>query len=342
MPIPETYHHIDFDTAGSIESLKFIHSTLPALSSNQVLIKVHAAGINGPDIAQRQGLYPAPKSASPILGLEVSGEIVAIADNVSSWKTGDVVCALVPGGGYGEYVVTHQAHCLPIPKSFDMLTAAALPETFFTVWGNLFIRAKLQSNETLLIHGASGGLGNTAIQLAKAFAAKVIVTAGSKEKCAHCINLGADTAIDYHCDDLEQQISSATDNQGVDVIFDMAAGDFVNLNLKVLAFDGRIVTVALKRGAKANVDVFRIMAKRITWTGSTLRPQSDDAKAEIAAQLQQQVWPLLEQGKIKPFIHQIFNASQVQEAHQLMEQGQHVGKIILDFSSFNPTVINQS
>ncbi len=337
MPVPETYRHIDFDACGSIESLKLVRSPVPAAGNNQVLIKVHAAGVNGSDIAQRQGLYPAPPSASPILGLEVSGEIVAVADNVTSWQVGDNVCALVPGGGYGQYVATHEAHCLPVPGSFDMLSAAALAETFFTVWGNLFIRAKLTADETLLIHGASGGLGNTAIQLAKAFGAKVIVTAGSETKCEHCINLGADTALDYHGGDLERQILDATGNKGVDVIFDMAAGDFVNLNLKVSAFDGRMVTVALKRGAKARVDVSRIMAKRLTWTGSTLRPQSDEAKAEIAAQLKKRVWPLLEQGLIKPFIHSVFAIDRVRDAHRLMERGQHVGKIVLDLSPLNVT-----
>ncbi len=335
MTLPTNYTHVDFDASGTIESLTFIKKTLPVPSQDQVLIKVYAAGLNGPDIAQRQGLYPAPKGASPILGLEVAGEVVAKGKNVTSWHIGDKVCALVPGGGYGQYAVTHHAHCLPIPDSFNYLLAAALPETLFTVWGNLFVRGKLQANETVLIHGASGGLGNTAIQLAKAFGAKVIATAGSKSKCEHCLGIGADTALDYHSDDLEQQILTATNTTGVDVIFDMAAGDFVNLNLKVLAMDGRMITVALKRGAKSNVDVFRIMAKRITWTGSTLRPQSDAAKAEIAKQLRQHVWPLIIEHKIQPVLHKVFDFNDVKSAHKMMEEGKHVGKIVLNLSHFH-------
>ena len=335
MILPASYRHIDFDDSGTIESLHLTQSPLPTPSSQQVLIKVYFAGVNGPDIAQRQGLYPAPETASPILGLEVSGEIVAIGNNVISWQIGDKICALVPGGGYGEYAVTHQDHCLRIPQPLNYVIAAALPETLFTVWSNLFIRGRFTENETVLIHGASGGLGNMAIQLAKAFGAKVIATAGSSKKCDHCLSLGADTVLDYHCEDLEQQIFGATHRRGVDVIFDMAAGDFVNLNLKVLAMDGRIVTVALKRGAKAHVDVFRIMAKRVVWTGSTLRPQADETKAEIAKQLNQQVWPLNEKGLVSPFIHHVFDIKHVQDAHRMMEEGKYVGKIVLSLSQLH-------
>ena len=240
------------------------------------------------------------------------------------------MCALVPGGGYAQYAVAHESHCLPVPIGINYLLAAALPETLFTVWGNLFMRGGLKSQDIVLIHGASGGLGNTAIQLAKAFGSQVIVTAGSEEKCLHCLRLGADTAFNYHSENLKQDIINATVSKGIDIVFDMAAGDFVNLNLKVLAKDGRIVTVALKRGTKAQVDVFRLMAKRITWTGSTLRPQSDAAKTEIARELKTHVWPLITNGKVKPFIHKVFKFEQVQDAHKLMEQGNHVGKIVLD------------
>ncbi|RYV00991.1 NAD(P)H-quinone oxidoreductase [Shewanella sp. OPT22] len=331
MTLPSSNQHIQYDSTGSIESMTLTSSPMPIPNDQQVLIKVKAAGVNGPDIAQRQGVYPAPKGASPILGLEVSGEIVAKGNDVTSWSIGDKVCALVPGGGYGEYAVTHQDHCLPVPNSIDYFIAAALPETLFTVWGNLFIRGGLKSEETVLIHGASGGLGNTAIKLAKAFGAHVIVTAGSAEKCHHCKQLGADDAFDYHNTELESRLKESAP-QGIDVVFDMAAGDFVNLNLKLLKMDGRMVTVALKRGAKAHVDVFRLMAKRIVWTGSTLRPQSDEAKAEIANQLKSQVIPLIEAGKLTPFIHKIFLLEDAQKAHELIEKGHHVGKVVLDLT----------
>ncbi|MCL1079723.1 NAD(P)H-quinone oxidoreductase [Parashewanella spongiae] len=331
--LPQYFSHISFKQPGNPDVLSLSMSPLPKPIDEQVLIKVSAAGVNGPDIAQRQGIYPAPISASPILGLEVSGVIVAIGEQVSHWKIGDKVCALLPGGGYGEYVLTQSSHCLPIPKGFSDIEAAVLPETMFTVWGNLFDRGELQAGETVLIHGASGGLGNCAISLAKAFGATVITTSGSEDKQQHCLGLGADHAFNYHDPELLEQINQVTNHQGVDLIFDMAAGDFVNLNLKLLAEDGRLVTVALKRGAKANVDVFRLMAKRITWTGSTLRPQSDAAKANIANRLLQSVWPLLEQNKFRPHIHQTFKLTDAKKAHELLESGQHRGKVVLKICS---------
>ncbi|RLV60593.1 NAD(P)H-quinone oxidoreductase [Parashewanella curva] len=326
--LPVNFSHVAVSNHKD-ELLTLTQSPLPQIASNQVLIKVAAAGVNGPDLAQRQGIYPPPPNASPILGLEVSGEVCAVGDEVVQWQVGDRICALVQGGGYAQYVSAHQDHCLPLPESISLVQGAALPETLFTVWGNLFQRAKLSSSDTLLIHGASGGLGNCAIQLAKAFDATVIVTSGSKEKCQHCLSLGADHTFEYSSPTLFNDIYEVTGQHGVSVVFDMAAGDFVNLNLKLLKHEGRMVTVALQRGITAQVDVFRLMSKRITWTGSTLRPQPDEMKANIAADLKQFVLPLLNQGLCLPHIHRTFDLSEVEKAHQLMLSKAHVGKIVL-------------
>ncbi|WP_133407992.1 NAD(P)H-quinone oxidoreductase [Parashewanella tropica] len=326
--IPITYKHIGVTNCKDTP-LSLTQSPLPHIAPNQVLIKVAAAGVNGPDLAQRQGIYPPPDDASPILGLEVAGKICAVGNEVTQWQIGDEICALVAGGGYAEYAIAHQDHCLALPNSISMIQGAALPETLFTVWGNLFQRAKLKPSDTVLIHGASGGLGNCAIQLAKAFGAKVIATAGSQDKCTHCLALGADHAFEYSSPSLHQAIMEATNHQGVSVVFDMAAGDFVNLNLKLLQHDGRMVTVALQRGIKAQVDVFRLMSKRIIWTGSTLRPQSDETKANIATELKQHVLPLLKQGLCHPHIYQTFELSEAEQAHQLMASKTHSGKIVL-------------
>lgn len=329
MQLPTDYSHIIFEQPGDVDVMRLTRSPMPVPQAGEVLIRVYAAGVNGPDLAQRKGWYPAPVGASSILGLEVAGEICAIGEGVTAWSLGDKVCALVPGGGYGEYALTHASHCLPIPQGFSMVDAAALPETFFTVWGNLFMRAGLKRGETVLIHGGSGGIGSTAILLAKAMGTKVIVTSGSDDKCQYCRRLGADVAINYHEENFVEPVLASTEGKGVDVVLDMASGDFINGNLKVLALDGRMVSVAIQRGATAEVDVFRLMAKRITWSGSTLRPQSIDAKANIAAQLLAHVWPLLDNGTIKPTVFQTFPLTEVAAAHSLMASGEHRGKVVL-------------
>ena len=302
---------------------------IPLISENEVLIKVAAAGINRPDIMQRQGLYPAPKGASDIPGLEISGVILKIGSNVTHLKEGDKVCALVTGGGYAEYCTAHADLCLPIPSNYDFIQAAALPETFFTVWSNLFDRARLEKGETLLIHGGSSGIGTTAIQLAKAFSANVIITAGTDQKCDFCTKLGADTAINYKTHDFVNEIMDITQGQGVDVILDIIGGDYFSRNLKCMGFDGRLIQIAIQNGAKTEINLLPIMLKRLTITGSTLRARSNIFKSKIANQLFKQVWPLLESGKIKPVISNTFALKDADKAHQLMESSQHIGKIIL-------------
>ncbi|QLE84150.1 NAD(P)H-quinone oxidoreductase [Shewanella sp. Scap07] len=323
---------IHFDKAGEADVLYLTDTEVAAPMDEQVMIKVHYAGVNGPDIAQRRGIYPPPPGASAILGLEVSGEVVACGDAVNQWQVGDKVCALVPGGGYSEYVLTHASHCLAIPSGVSMAQAAAIPETFFTVWSNVFMRGQLCRGERFLVHGGSGGIGSTAILLAKQFGATVIATASTAAKLDYCRKLGADFSFSYQSDELLAQVHSATEERGVDLILDMAGGDFVNLNLKMLASDGRLASIALQRGAKAQVDVFRIMAKRITWFGSTLRPQSDAAKAQITAELSAHVWPLfaqVPQAALVPPIEKIYPLAEAALAHQLMESRQHKGKLVL-------------
>ncbi len=335
--LPETFQHIQFTPGCSPEEMTLASSTVPSPDANQVLIKVHAAGVNGPDIAQRKGVYPAPPNASPVLGLEVAGEVVATGQGVSRWQLGDKVCALIPGGGYGEYVLTHGDHCLPVPEGMDMQHAAVLPEALFTVWGNLAIRGRLRMGETLLVHGGSGGIGSSAILVGKALGARVIVTCGSSDKCAYCLELGADAALNYKDEDLLEQIlkvtasarASASTEGGVDLVLDQAGGDMVNLSLKALNTDGRIVSVAMQQSRTAEIEIFRLMAKRITWTGSTLRPQSDAAKAEIAKQLEQTFWPTLAGNTELLPIYASFPLADVAKAHTLMESGQHRGKIVL-------------
>lgn len=309
-----------------------LHATsrpTPKVSESEVLIEVYAAGINRPDILQRKGLYPPPPHASDIPGLEISGEIVTVGNKVSHLKQDERVCALVTGGGYAEFCIAHADLCLPIPAGFDYIQAAALPETFFTVWSNVFDRAQLKENESLLIHGGSSGIGTTAIQLAKAFSATVYVTAGSNEKCSFCTSLGADAAINYNQQDFVSEINRLTQNKGVDVILDMVGGDYFPRNLKCMAFDARLVQIAIQRGSKVETNLLPIMLKRLTITGSTLRARSTGFKKQIAQQLLKKVWPLLDSGKIKPIIHSTFSLKQSSLAHQLMESSQHMGKIIL-------------
>ncbi len=309
--------------------LRPIQRPTPTPSATDVLIKVFAAGINRPDVMQRLGLYPAPTGASDIPGLEVSGTVVKVGHRVNHIKEGDKVCALVTGGGYAEYCTAHAELCLPIPDHFDFIQAAALPETFFTVWSNLFDRAQLAKNETLLIHGGSSGIGTTAIQLAKAFGAKVFVTAGSDDKCAFCTKLGADEAINYKTQDFVNEIKAITQGKGVNVILDMIGGDYFPRNLKCMDFDARLVQIAIQNGPKSEINLLPIMLKRLTITGSTLRARSDTFKSTIANKLLENVWPLLDSGKIKPIIHSTFPLKDADKAHQLMESSQHIGKIIL-------------
>lgn len=310
-------------------SLAINQCPTPTPQINEVLIKVHAAGINRPDIMQRNGLYPAPAGASDILGLEVAGTIVELGDTQSSWNIGDRVCALVTGGGYAEYCVAAAELCLPIPEAFSFIQAAALPETYFTVWSNVFDRVQLQAGEILLVHGGSSGIGTTAIQLGKAFGAKVIVTAGSDDKCQFCRELGADLAINYRQQDFVTEIKHYTDAKGVNVILDMIGGDYFPRNIKCMAFDARLVQIALQNGIKAELNLLAIMLKRLLITGSTLRARNTEFKADIAQQLLKHVWPLLLSGQIKPVIYQCFSLKDAAKAHTLMESSQHIGKIIL-------------
>ncbi len=326
MMIPEFMQAIEVEA----DSLQLTARLMPKPASHQVLIKVAAAGVNRPDIAQRKGLYPPPAGASDILGLEVAGTIVVLGAAVSHLKVGDTVCALVTGGGYAGYCLASALLCLPIPEGLSFTEAAALPETFFTVWSNVFDRAHLSTKETLLVHGGSSGIGVTAIQLAKAFGAKVIVTAGSAAKCKACLELGADAAINYHERDFVEVINQLTQNKGVDVILDIIGGDYFSRNLKCLAYDGRLVQIALQQGIKSEINLLPIMVKRLTITGSTLRARDDAFKADIANKLHKHVWPLLATGKISPVIYTTFALDEAELAHELMESSRHIGKIILE------------
>lgn len=319
---------ITIKSFGAQHELEVVEGESPTPSSDEVLIRVHAAGINRPDILQRQGLYPAPADASPILGLEVAGEITALGENITDWKLGDKVCALVNGGGYAEYAIAPATQCLPIPDGFSFIQAAALPETFFTVWHNLFQRAQLKTGETLLIHGGTSGIGTTAIQLAVAFGVKVFATAGSAEKCQAIESLGA-VAINYREQDFVAEIKTQTQGQGANVILDMVGGDYIQRNFFAATKEGRIVNIAFLNGSKVELDLMPLMLKRLTLTGSTLRAQSAQVKAGIAQELKEQVWPLLNQQKIKPIIDSVFSFSEVAKAHERMESSQHIGKIIL-------------
>ncbi len=325
MPLPDQMTAIEIGNG----NLKPAQRAIPTPSANQVLIKVAAAGVNRPDVMQRKGLYPPPPGASDIPGLEVAGTIVALGSDIGHLHEGDKVCALVTGGGYAEYCLASAALCLPVPEGLSFTQAAALPETFFTVWSNVFDRAHLQPGETLLVHGGSSGIGTTAIQLAKAFNANVIVTAGSEDKCEFCLQLGADAAINYKEQDFVEEIKNLTDGKGVDVILDMIGGDYFPRNLKCMSDDARLVQIAIQNGPKTEINLLPVMLKRLTITGSTLRARDDAFKAAIAAQLFEKVWPLLTSGKIKPVIHSTFALTDAAKAHQLMESSQHIGKIIL-------------
>lgn len=327
--LPQEMMAIDITEPGGPEVLKPGQKPLPTLGEGEVLIKVAAAGVNRPDVMQRQGNYPPPKGAPDTPGLEVSGTIVALADDVTGWAIGDEVCALVAGGGYAEYCAAPALQCLPIPKGISIIDAAALPETFFTVWDNVFTRGGLSAGESILIHGGSSGIGTTAIQLAVAMGATVYVTAGSEEKCKACEQLGATKAINYRDADFVDVIQEATDKKGVNVVLDMVGGDYVGRNLRVLAKGGRLVQIAVQHGTKAEIPVHVIMMKQITFTGSTLRPRSVAEKALITEQLRDKAWPLIEAGKVKPLIFERFSLADAAKAHALMDSSAHIGKIVL-------------
>jgi NADPH2:quinone reductase len=324
--------YIDMTEFGGPDVLKLATGERPEPKAGEVLIRVVAAGINRPDVVQRQGHYPAPPGASPILGLEVSGEIVALGQDVSCWRLGDNVCALANGGGYAEYVAIPATQCLPIPQGLSMVEAAALPETCFTVWSNVFDRAGLKSGDSFLVHGGASGIGTTAIQIASALGARVFTTVGSDEKVRVCQELGAEVAINYHNADFVDVIKAALGKQGINVILDMVGGDYIARNIKVAAVDGRIVNIGFLQGSIAEVNFMMVMLKRLTLTGSTLRPQSDQVKAGIARNLQNRVWPLLESGKVRPLIAATFPLAQAEDAHRLMESNRHIGKIVLKVS----------
>jgi len=325
MQLPNTMQAIEIKAG----ALKLTERPMPIPADYQVLIKIAAAGVNRPDVMQRKGLYPPPSGASDIPGLEIAGTVVSTGAAVSHLKSGDTVCALVTGGGYAEYCLASAAHCLPMPEGLSFEQAAGLPETFFTVWSNVFDRAQLQSNETLLVHGGSSGIGTTAIQLAKIFHAKIIVTAGSEAKCQFCMKLGADAAINYKEQDFVEETNRLTNGKGVDVILDMMGGDYFPRNLKCMANDARLIQIAIQNGPKAEINLLPVMLKRLTITGSTLRARGDDFKADIAQKLHKNVWPLLATGKIKPIIHSTFALNDATLAHELMESSLHIGKIIL-------------
>lgn len=303
---------------------------MPEPNEGEILVKVHAAGINRPDILQREGAYPPPPGASDIPGLEIAGEIVARGSRASKHLVGDRICALVAGGGYAEYCVVHESNALKIPASMKYVDAAGIPETYFTVWTNVFERGRLQEGETLLVHGGTSGIGTTAIMLAKAFGARVIATAGSDEKCASTMRLGADRAVNYRTQDFVAEVKAFTDGAGANVILDMVGGDYIQKNYSAAARDGRIVEIAFQKGSKVEIDMLPLMLKRLTHTGSTLRPRSVAEKATIADALFKHVWPLLEAGRCRPHIHTVFPLADAAKAHELMESGRHIGKIILE------------
>jgi len=321
---------IEITAPGGPEVLRVSQRAVPVPAFNEVLIEVAAAGVNRPDVLQRKGGYPPPPGASDIPGLEVAGTIVAAGAGVNEWKLGDRVCALVTGGGYAEYVAAPAPQCLPIPRDLTLIEAAGLPETFFTVWVNVFERAGLKGSETLLIQGGSSGIGVTAIQMARALGHRVFVTAGSADKCAACEKLGASRAINYRTEDFVAVVKEVTGGKGVDVILDMVGGDYVPRELACLADDGRLSLIAFLGGTKATIDMTDILRRRLTITGSTLRARSVEVKGAIAQALKQKIWPLIEAGKIRPVIYRTFRLEEASAAHALMESSAHIGKIMLE------------
>jgi NADPH:quinone reductase len=329
MNLPSQMQYIDHGNGGAASCMSVKSGPLPQLKSGEVLIEVGYAGVNRPDVLQRAGNYPPPPGASPVMGLEVAGRIVACAADVTTLKVGDTVCALTAGGGYAEYCAAHASHCLPVPKGLSLIEAAALPENYYTVWTNVFERGGLKRGETCLIHGGSSGIGITAIQLAKAHGATVYTTVGSADKVEAVKKLGADVAINYRTQDWAAEVWSLTEKKGVNMILDMVGGPYIEQNLKSLALEGRLVQIAFLQPSKVEIDLMPIMIKRLTFTGSTLRPRTVEQKAAIAEALKQHVWPLLDAKKVGTMIHATFALSEAQKAHELMEASTHIGKIML-------------
>ena len=327
--MPANMTAIAIRTAGGPEMLVPEERPVPSPGAGEILIKVAAAGVNRPDVMQRKGLYPPPKGAPDIPGLEIAGTVVARGVGVKRWKEGDQVAALVVGGGYADYCLAHEGHALPVPAGLSLVEAAAVPETFFTVWHNVFERGGLRAGETLLVHGGSSGIGTTAIQFAKCFGARVITTAGSEEKCAACRKLGADVAINYKAEDFVAATKTATNGTGAELILDMVGGDYIERNYEAAAVEGRIVQIAFQGSAKATVDFRRIMLKRLHHTGSTLRSRSNEDKAAIARAVEEKVWPLVAAGRVRPVMDRTFPLTNAAGAHARMESSQHIGKIVL-------------
>ncbi len=326
MTLPHTMKAVEISTPGGPEVLKPCERPVPAPAKGEVLVKVVAAGVNGPDIMQRKGLYPAPPGASDLPGLEISGEVVALGEGVTSWKVGDMLAGLTNGGGYAEYCVADAAQCLPIPKGVSIVDAAGLPETFFTVWSNVFIGAQLKAGETFLVHGGAGGIGTTCIQLGKAFGAKVIATDSPEARVQICRDLGADRAIDYKQEDFVEVVRQAG---GANIILDIVGGPNIEKNIKAASHDARIIQLAFALGSKVEINLMPVMLKRLVYTGSTLRTRPTAFKQRIASELRAQVWPLIEAGKIRPVTNQSFPLAQAAQAHAMMENAGHVGKILL-------------
>jgi NADPH2:quinone reductase len=330
MPIPQTMTYIAANGTGGPEVLGLATGPVPAPKPDEVLIRVQAAGINRPDVAQRQGSYPPPAGASPILGLEVAGEVVATGAQVTTLSVGDQICALTNGGGYAEFCTAPAPQCLPWPKGYDAIRAGALPETSFTVWANLFQIGRLSKGETALVHGGTSGIGVTAIQFAREFGARIFATAGSDEKCAACLKLGADAAINYRTQDFAAEVKTLTEGRGVNVILDMVCGPYMARNVRSLGLDGRLVLIAFLQGSKVpEFDFVPVLVRRLTIAGSTMRPRTTAQKGQIAAELQEKVWPVLDAGRCPPVIHATFPLAQAAEAHRLMESSTHIGKIML-------------
>ena len=328
--IPMTMRYISHGDGGGPEVLGFAEGPVPAIGPRDVLIQVHVAGVNRPDLLQRSGQYPPPPGASPILGLEVAGRVAALGEEVTAWKVGDQVCALTPGGGYAEFCRTDASHCLPVPRGFNLAAAAAIPENFFTVWANLMIRGRLQAGENVLIHGGSSGIGYTAVQVAKHFGAIVFTTVGNEQKATFCLGLGADHVINYRTHDFVAEIKRIAGARRIDIILDMVGGAYIEKNIDLLTFEGRLIQIAFLQGSTvSDFDFMPIMVRRLTVTGSTLRPRSVEEKASIAQALRERIWPLLKSGQIKIVVHKIFRFSEVAEAHRMMERGEHSGKIVL-------------
>jgi putative PIG3 family NAD(P)H quinone oxidoreductase len=324
--LPTTMRAIEISAPGGPEGLTLCERPVPTPKADEIVIKLAYAGVNRPDALQRAGLYNPPPGASDLPGLEGAGEVVAVGAAVSEWRIGDQVCALLPGGGYADYVATPAAHALPVPRGLSLKEAACLPETFFTVWSNVFMRGALQAGERFLVHGGSSGIGTTAIQLARAFGARVFATAGSAEKCKACEGLGAERAINYRDEDFVEVLKA---EGGANLILDMVGGDYIPRNVRALAMEGRLVNIAFLQGSKAELNFAQVMMRRLTLTGSTLRPQSDAAKAKIAEALLAKVWPLIEAGQVGPVMHSEFALAEASRAHALMETNAHIGKIVL-------------